>query len=78
MIEVADTSLEKDRAKAAIYREAGVQEYWIINVADQCMERYGFMDTPLDTQPTRVAGDSPALLALQDKEIELPLERVFG
>jgi len=35
VIEVADTSLDKDRAKADIYRDAGVQEYWIINVQDK-------------------------------------------
>jgi Uma2 family endonuclease len=34
VIEVADSSLAKDRAKAAIYAAAGVQEYWIVNLID--------------------------------------------
>lgn len=42
IIEVADTSLEKDRAKATIYQDAGVQEYWIVNVNENCVERYEF------------------------------------
>ncbi len=37
VIEVADTSIERDRSKSAIYREAGVQEYRIVNVADKCV-----------------------------------------
>ena len=40
VIEVADTSLDKDRAKAALYRDAGVQEYWIINVRGKVLERF--------------------------------------
>ncbi len=42
LVEVADTSLEKDRAKIAIYRKAGVQEYWIVNIAEKCVERFCF------------------------------------
>jgi Uma2 family endonuclease len=38
VIEVAVDSLAKDRAKAAIYAEAGVQEYWIVDVAHRCVE----------------------------------------
>jgi Uma2 family endonuclease len=38
VIEVAVDSLDKDRAKAAIYAEAGVQEYWIVDVAHRRVE----------------------------------------
>jgi Uma2 family endonuclease len=38
VIEVAVDSLPKDRAKAAIYAEAGVQEYWIVDVAHRRVE----------------------------------------
>ena len=38
VIEVAVDSLDKDRAKAAIYAEASVQEYWIVDVAHRCVE----------------------------------------
>jgi Uma2 family endonuclease len=41
IIEVADSSLSKDRRwKGRIYAEAGVREYWIVNVADRCIEVY--------------------------------------
>lgn len=33
VVEVADTSLSKDRAKAGIYAAAGVPEYWIVDLA---------------------------------------------
>jgi Uma2 family endonuclease len=38
VIEVADTSLRKDRAKASLYARAGVPEYWIVNVKDRVVE----------------------------------------
>src|SRR5262249_22452218 len=37
-IEVAADSLDKDRAKATIYAEAGVKEYWIIDVVHRRVE----------------------------------------
>jgi hypothetical protein len=45
IIEVADTSLERDRAKAAIYHSAGVQEDWIVNIESQRIERFPFFGT---------------------------------
>jgi Uma2 family endonuclease len=41
LIEVALTSLRFDRStKASIYARAGVPAYWIVNVADRCIEAY--------------------------------------
>ncbi len=41
LIEVADSSLEYDRTeKLSLYAEAGVDEYWIANVRQQCVEVY--------------------------------------
>jgi Uma2 family endonuclease len=37
-IEVADSSLRLDRRKAGIYAAAGVQEYWIVNLNNRCIE----------------------------------------
>lgn len=36
--EVSVTSLVEDRQMASIYAEAGVQEFWIVNGRDQCIE----------------------------------------
>lgn len=41
LIEVADTSLDVDRGeKLAIYAEAGIPEYWIVNLIDEQIEVY--------------------------------------
>jgi Uma2 family endonuclease len=38
VVEVAETSIKKDRAKATIYASAGVTDYWIVNLADRVIE----------------------------------------
>lgn len=40
VVEVAQTSLQLDRAKAAIYAQAGVPEYWIVNLHARQLEQY--------------------------------------
>jgi Uma2 family endonuclease len=40
IVEVADSSLAYDREKALEYAAAGVQEYWIIDLNDRCIEVY--------------------------------------
>jgi Uma2 family endonuclease len=40
IIEVADSTVRSDRAKAAIYARAGVPEYWIVNLQDRQIEIY--------------------------------------
>ena len=38
VVEVSDTTLKRDRVKAALYAAAGVDEYWIVNVAARTVE----------------------------------------
>ena len=39
LVEVAVTSLSYDRGtKARVYATAGVADYWIVNIADECVE----------------------------------------
>ena len=40
IVEVADSSLARDRAKAALYASAGVTEYWIVNLREDAIEVY--------------------------------------
>jgi Uma2 family endonuclease len=40
IIEVADSSLARDRAKAKLYAAAGVTEYWIVDLVDDVVEVY--------------------------------------
>ncbi len=73
IIEVADTSLDKDRLKAAIYRSAGVLEYWIVNINSKCVERY-VGDLP---QPAIVQADSQISIQVDDTAIEIELKHIF-
>jgi Uma2 family endonuclease len=48
VIEVAETSLEEDRTeKAELYAQAGVSEYWVVNIPDRSIE--------VHTEPSRGA-----------------------
>jgi Uma2 family endonuclease len=41
VVEIADTSLEYDRRrKGPLYAAAGIEEYWIVNLTDHCVEVY--------------------------------------
>ncbi len=41
LVEVSDSTLDKDRgSKAADYAQAGVEDYWIINLVDRRLEVY--------------------------------------
>ena len=41
LVEVADSSLADDRGyKADLYAEAGIADYWIVNLIDRCVEVY--------------------------------------
>ena len=40
VVEVADSSLLRDRTKASLYARAGIPEYWLENLVDWCLEVY--------------------------------------
>lgn len=40
VVEVAVSSVSEDRDMAEIYAEAGVEEFWIVNGAERCIEVY--------------------------------------
>ncbi|MFQ5732094.1 MAG: Uma2 family endonuclease [Planctomycetaceae bacterium] len=48
IVEVADTSLERDRWKAGIYARAGIPAYWIVNLVDNQVEVYTDPSGPSD------------------------------
>ena len=46
IVEVADSSLGQDRiTKSWIYAKAGVPEYWLVNLRDDCVEVFRDPDT---------------------------------
>ena len=74
LIEVADSSLQKDRAKAAIYFPAGVKEYWIVNLEDKRLECY-LKEVP--DVPQVFACKESIATTIGDKTLELDLCELF-
>jgi Uma2 family endonuclease len=72
LIEVSDSTLEKDRnAKLALYARDGIQEYWIVNLQDNQLEVY--RDPQREryaTSFTVKAGSSQACLAFPEDAID--------
>jgi Uma2 family endonuclease len=76
VVEVADTTLDFDReAKRPLYAEAGIAEYWIVNLNDDCLEvhrrpqpdgSYGDVQTLRRGQQADVAALPGLLLAVDD------------
>ena len=67
IIEVADTTLKKDRAKATVYADAGIGEYWIINLVARTVEVYSSpSDGRYDEVRTLRSGDVLQPAALPD------------
>jgi len=78
VIEVADSSLEVDRhEKGHLYAEAGVPEYWVVNLRDRVIEVH---TEPLKGEYTRVtpyrSGESARPHAYVDVTIDV--SAVFG
>lgn len=49
VVEVADTTLSLDRErKTRVYARGGIPEYWIVNLAERCLEVYRGPVIPLD------------------------------
>jgi Uma2 family endonuclease len=78
IIEVADSSLMLDRQeKAELYAQAGVPEYWVVNVAGRIIERHS---EPTDGTYARVtpfrSGETVSPLAFPD--VVVRVDEVFG
>lgn len=70
VIEVSDSTLKKDRSKAAIYAAAGIGEYWIINLVARTVEVYTSPDGDrYATSRTLRAGEVLRPAAITDVEI---------
>lgn len=70
VIEVADSSLRRDREKAALYARAGIPDYWIMNLRDRCLEVLRDPQNGVYRSRTVLrAGDSVSPLARPDVSI---------
>lgn len=77
VIEVADTSLAKDRLKAAIYAAGGVREFWIVNIPDRIIERYSF-SLPGTVKPEIQDCNSRLSVVVGDKTIVVEAAMLFN
>jgi Uma2 family endonuclease len=78
LIEVADSSLEYDRGeKAEIYAEAGIREYWLINIIDRTIEvRRDPRGGEYTSEQVFGAGESVSPLAVP--AVPLSVDAIFG
>lgn len=77
VIEVADSSLDYDRAKLRFYAEAGMREVWIVNLQDEQVEIYRTpRGSTYDVVRTVTRGESASCLAFPD--VTLSVNDVLG
>jgi Putative restriction endonuclease len=56
LVEVADTSLRYDRrVKGLLYAEAGIREYWIVDLAGDVVESFASPERTASSAPTAAA-----------------------
>jgi Uma2 family endonuclease len=78
LLEVSDTTLSKDRGeKAELYAEAGIRDYWIININDQCIE---VRRDPVGSTYRSITIYRPGQVIhpLAFPEVSLPVSRLFS
>ena len=76
LIEVADTTLQKDRKlKLPLYAKAGIPEVWIVNLKKQNVELYcNLVDGTY--QETKIL-ERGEVLRYEDLGLELEVEKIF-
>lgn len=69
VVEIADSTLKYDReVKIPLYAEAGINDYWIFNLVDKCLEVY---TKPFSRQNGNFNYQTRNII-LADKTIEIP------
>jgi len=78
VIEVADTSVARDRrVKASLYAEAGIVEYWLVNLPERRVEVY--REPQSDGYRATVRFRSGELLSpLAFPDVTLKVDEIFG
>lgn len=65
VVEIAESSLPLDRKKVAVYAEAGVTEYWILNLKDRQLEVFRSPDAATRTyRETRIVAQNDSIAPL--------------
>jgi Uma2 family endonuclease len=77
LIEYADSTLAKDlNAKQRIYAQAGILEYWVVNL--QASELVVFRDAGNDAYQTETKLNSGSISPLSFLDIEIEVRRLFS
>lgn len=72
ILEVSDTSLEKDLGpKAQLYAEMAVTEYWVVNLREACVERFRSPDAGRWERRDRIRAGTIAPEAFPDVSIDV-------
>lgn len=77
VVDVADTSLPRDRAKAGIYARAGIKEYWIVNLSDPCVERFELNSSTAEYHQTVIPPDGELSLIIGKESLTIELQKIF-
>ena len=77
LIEVSDSSLRGDRTeKAELYAQAGIQDYWIVNLRDNCIEVNRKPKGDVTERITYESGD--VVIPLAKPDVKLSVDFVLG
>jgi Uma2 family endonuclease len=77
LIEYSDTTLAKDiKVKQRIYAQAGILEYWVVNL--QASELIVFRDAGNDAYQTETKLNSGSISPLSFPDIEVEIRRLFS
>lgn len=78
LIEVSDSTLADDRGeKAGLYASAGIRDYWIVNIPEQCVEVFRNPRRGRYHQATRyTAGQT--VCPLRKPDVELSVSSLFA
>lgn len=69
VIEISDSTLKYDReAKLPLYAEAGINNYWIVNLVDRCLEIYS---NPFSNNQEKFNYRNKSII-LSDEQADLP------
>jgi Uma2 family endonuclease len=77
VIEVAESSLVKDRRKATLYARAGVPEYWLVDVVNQRVEVRTQPEGDAYLRQETVASGGELSSSLLPA-LKLPVDRIFA
>lgn len=78
VIEVANTSLAWDRrVKSSLYAEHGIQDYWILNLRNSCVEVFR-KPTKMGYEEKSIHRVPDVLIPLAFPDMELSVEELLG